>query len=249
VSLRRLQRQWDRLGASDPLGAILTEGRQWRPDEFFQTGRAEVEQLIGHLRSLGLELPTGTALDFGCGVGRVTQALAEHFQEVHGVDIAPSMIRLADQYNEHGSRVIYHLNASLDLRLFDSGSFDFVYSARTLQHMKPRYAKEYLRAFLRVLKPNALLFFQLTAVRQHDRAGPLLTRSKRIVAAVLPDPVVDAYRGVRHRRGWMEMHGIPVDEVVGLLREQGGDVLHVRIEEPPGWLDAQYVVRRLGFGS
>src|SRR5438132_3030227 len=120
MNLRKLQRQWDRLGTFDPLGAILTEGRQWQPDEFFQTGRAEVEELMGHLRSLGLELPAGRALDFGCGVGRVTQALAEHFGSVHGVDIAPSMIRLADQYKEPGSRVIYHLSAAPDLRLFEA---------------------------------------------------------------------------------------------------------------------------------
>ncbi len=44
------------------------------------------QSLWEHLYSLGVTIPHGKALDFGCGVGRVTQALAQYFDEVYGVD-------------------------------------------------------------------------------------------------------------------------------------------------------------------
>ncbi len=42
----------------------------------------------------------GKALDFGCGVGRLTQALADYFNEVAGVDVSPTMVNKALEYNK-----------------------------------------------------------------------------------------------------------------------------------------------------
>ena len=43
-----------------------------------------------------------SALDFGCGIGRLSQALAEHFDQVYGVDISPKMIELARAAQSQG---------------------------------------------------------------------------------------------------------------------------------------------------
>ena len=48
-----------------------------------------IDQLLGWLRELHVQVRPGRALDFGCGVGRLTQALAGKFSECDGVDIAP----------------------------------------------------------------------------------------------------------------------------------------------------------------
>lgn len=61
-----------------------------------------MDALIEYVRSLNIDCPRKHALDFGCGVGRLTQALAAHFDEVTGVDISPSMIKLAKKYSRHG---------------------------------------------------------------------------------------------------------------------------------------------------
>jgi predicted TPR repeat methyltransferase len=56
-----------------------------------------------------VSLKRDTALDFECGVGRVTQALCARFARCDGVDIAGSMIRLARQYNRFGDRCQYYV--------------------------------------------------------------------------------------------------------------------------------------------
>jgi SAM-dependent methyltransferase len=165
MDIKTLQSTWDRLGKEDPLWAILSDrakrGNKWDLDEFFKTGEEQVAGILQLVESLGVPLSRGRALDFGCGVGRLTQALCSHFATCSGVDISPSMIQLARDYNRRGSRCTYHLNGDPDLALFADNSFDFVVTVQVLQHMKPEYSKAYVKEFLRVLKPGGVLFFQV----------------------------------------------------------------------------------------
>lgn len=173
MEFETLRQNWHRFGEIDPLGAILTEAGgtgRWSPERFFETGRQEIAEVVTLLKRVGLPSRGERALDFGCGVGRLTQALCDHFDECHGVDIAASMIEHARRFNRHGPRAHYHLNERSDLELFGDDRFDFVYSNLVLQHMKPEYMQVYLREFIRVLQPGGILVFQLPA---HQQAQPM----------------------------------------------------------------------------
>jgi SAM-dependent methyltransferase len=165
VDFEELRRSWQHLGATDPRWAILSdpgrEGGGWDDAAFWQSGERFVHWLALHLDGLSALPVRGHALDFGCGHGRLTQALAAHFAEVTGVDIAASMLAAARTTNRHGDRVRYVHNEHPDLRAFADASFDFVLSVLVLQHMRPDYAQGYLREFLRVLRPGGVLFVQL----------------------------------------------------------------------------------------
>src|SRR5437867_285535 len=142
MSLRRVRRNWERLARTDPLWAILSDpakrDNQWDVREFFRTGEEEIQAALDALARLGLRPRRDRALDFGCGVGRLTQALALHFREVHGLDISLSMVERARRHNRHGARCTYHCSGARELPFADSG-FDFVYSVLTLQHMPRRF--------------------------------------------------------------------------------------------------------------
>jgi SAM-dependent methyltransferase len=163
--IRDVKDYWEKHARRDPLWAILSDpakkGRKWRLAEFFETGRREISILLYRLDSLNIPFPKGRALDFGCGIGRLTQALASDFESVAGVDIAETMIRLADKLNRFPDKVRYHVNPESHLKIFPDGSFDFIYSNIVLQHIEPRISQAYLEEFLRVLRPEGLLIFQL----------------------------------------------------------------------------------------
>ena len=167
MDLNELQQNWDEFGKTDPLWAILTEadrkGGQWDLEEFFASGRQDIARVMEQAEVLGYPARRESALDFGCGVGRLTQALCPWFERCCGVDIAPSMIDLARQYNTYGNRCQYFLNACGDLRIFADASFDLVYSRIVLQHMEPRYSTAYIREFVRVLRTGGLVVFQIPA--------------------------------------------------------------------------------------
>jgi 2-polyprenyl-3-methyl-5-hydroxy-6-metoxy-1,4-benzoquinol methylase len=240
MNLDELQEHWNRFGRLDPLWAILTwpekEGKRWQLEEFFRTGETEVASLLRRADSLRIVISFGKALDFGCGIGRISQALAAHFAEVHGVDIAPSMIDLARTYNRHPTRCRYVLNQSDDLRLYADETFDLIYSNLVLQHMEPRYSKNYIREFLRTLAPSGLLVFQQPGpLPEGFQSRPVSNRGglKRRVASLAPALLVDIYRSLR-RMGKpemceprMEMHGIEREEIVDLVEHQGGVIVDV----------------------
>lgn len=160
-----LQRHWDAFGRTDPFWAILTDpnrrGNRWDPAEFFATGREEMTAHFAHAAHLGVPATRRRGLDFGCGAGRLTQAMAIHVDSVVGVDVAPSMIDLARAHNVHGARCVYEVNDRPDLTRFDDRSFDVIYTGRVLQHMEPRYAEGYVREFVRLLAPGGYLSFDL----------------------------------------------------------------------------------------
>lgn len=165
MDLVELQRHWDGFGRQDPFWAILAHpayrGNRWPLDEFFETGRVEVFAVMEDATGHGVPHARRRALDFGCGAGRLTQALADHFENALGIDVAPSMIALARAHNRHGERCRYEINDRPDLSRWPDSCFDLIYTGRVLQHMEPRYSTAYVREFVRVLAPGGYLSFDL----------------------------------------------------------------------------------------
>jgi len=265
MNLEELKKNWTKFGKTDPLWAIISwpdkKGRKWRLDEFFETGEKEISSIIKVIDSVNPNLERKQALDFGCGVGRLTQALAAYFDEVAGVDIAPSMVKVAKRYNRFGDRCKYYLNEMESLALFTDNKFDFVYSNLVLQHMRPEYSKGYIREMLRVLKPGGILIFQqpsepsskplpveLPIQEVQPRQSETFIRMKRFIKSLLPRRVLDTYHHLRYeeRAPIMEMYGISRDEVLGLLTENGGKVLDVVQDgaSGPQWISFRYCVTK-----
>jgi ubiquinone/menaquinone biosynthesis C-methylase UbiE len=162
TSLNKLKNAWEGLAGHDALSAILTDdskaGGKWDIAEFMATGDAEIETVLNHLSAIGHPPDcNGAALDFGCGVGRLTQALARRFASCVGVDISRQMIDRAESLNQD-PHCRYVANSSAQLP-FEDASFAFLYSNIVLQHVPRALAKNYLREFVRVLAPDGVLVF------------------------------------------------------------------------------------------
>jgi SAM-dependent methyltransferase len=254
-----MRRNWDLLGERDPLWAILSEkdkkGARWDLDAFFRSGVEEIDAVLARLRAAGADPARGRALDFGCGAGRLAQALAAHFASVDGVDVSAAMVELARKHNRHGERVRYHLNGAPDLALFADGVFDFAYTSITLQHVEPVFALGYVRELLRVLSPRGVLVFQLPSRPVPDPAARGLRRLKYALRARFPGaPLRAAYalrRLLRFRllgRPVMEMHFVPREEVLALLAACGARVVEVAPDGSAGraWESFRYVAAKGG---
>jgi hypothetical protein len=127
-----------------------------------ESGRYEVDRLLGRFADLGGTLVDhAMALDFGCGVGRLSQPLGGRFERVLGLDISPTMVAVATRLNRHGDRVTFRCNDSARLDGVDSGSVSFALSLITLQHVRPGLARGYLAELLRVVKPGGALVVQI----------------------------------------------------------------------------------------
>lgn len=234
--LRNLQKNWLDLGRRDPLWAVLTEkekrGEKWDAEEFFQTGEREVERMLGDIQRLNHSFSQGVALDFGCGVGRITQALSRSFDEVHGIDISASMISKAKEFNRWPDKCSYRVNDDKNISDFRDNSIDFICAKIVLQHMKPRYAKEYLKEFLRIIKPGGVIAFQLPETP---------TTWKAWIHSVAPAWIWSIYTKIRYGHwGVMEMNGIPHKDVIRHLEANGGEVIDSRRDDLGDWTSYTY---------
>lgn len=164
------QALWDHHAASDPLWAVLAfpskQGGRWTLPEFMQTGEREIALLFHRFAELGLPAPRGQALDFGCGVGRLTQALARRMDRVVGADISPVMIDLAQRLNRYPETANYICTGKTGLETLPAESYQLIYSNIVLQHVPPRDSIRYLGAFFRLLAAGGLLVFQLPSHRE-----------------------------------------------------------------------------------
>ena len=249
MKLWQVRRHWDELAKADPLWAVLTDadrhGRKWTVEEFYATGTAEVEADLARISQLHPALGRRKALDFGCGAGRLTQALANRFESVVGVDISPRMVELARRHSKN-PRASFVRNGRPDLREFASGSFDLVYSRITLQHIAPRYTRIYLREFVRVLAPGGLAWIQVPA------SIPPGDPPDRFKFSFWPPTVwMRVKRYARyHYPGWfpgtpkMQMYSIQRAEVEACLREAGAAVLAVERSPAQGFESLIYAARK-----
>jgi SAM-dependent methyltransferase len=231
---------WERLAQSDPLWAILSDpakrGGGWNLEDFLATGEAEVAALMEYVSRIAPNLPRDRALDFGCGVGRVTAPLAMHFASVVGVDISPTMIEAAKSRAhdaaERAGACEYLLNSGPKLDSLEDGSFDFVYSSITLQHIPGLAALGYLAEFVRLLKPEGLAVFQFPARRRPS--------IKKRLSWLLPQSL----RAKRH--SGIEMHGALRGDVLSALAMAGGEVVDVQRDTlaGPQWESYRYAATK-----
>ena len=225
IRLRLVRNTWERLARLDPYWAILNEP-VWRHERadlehFFAGGRTLVARQLAQVASVCPDLRSARALDFGCGVGRLSVGLAAVFREVVGVDISAGMISLARQHHAAVPNLTFVRSVRSDLQGFPTGSFDLVYSLITLQHVPRLLIEAYLREFVRICRTGGLLLFQLPA----REVAP----ARRNLWSVWPPTVAVRLRRVFNRlipiSPIIDVHCLPPEEVRAILSSAGATVL------------------------
>lgn len=250
MKLSELHQSWEHLAKEDPLWAILSDpakkGCKWDLQEFLASGEREIDAVVKYLNRRRVDVPRGAALDFGCGVGRLTQALCEHFEQAVGIDISETMIHLATEYNAKGDRCRYILNQTNHLP-FDEDTFDFVFSSIVLQHIEPRHSKHYIREFIRVLKPEGVALFQIPS----NVSEEFLTQQAAQRAAETPVAKPAANQPVNRKNekpleSFIQMHAVHVDEVSRMIEDSGVEIIEILKDGSAGmeWDSYRYCARK-----
>lgn len=162
----RMREDWNTRAREDAHYYVAFGRKEQTEEEFFATAAEIVNSLDAELR----RLPPGNwrsrrALEIGCGPGRLLKPMSRRFGEIHGVDVADEMIRLARARLHAIPHVHVHATNGAELSQFADSSFDFVYSYAVFQHIPDReVVMSYLHETRRVLKPGGLARFQLNGL-------------------------------------------------------------------------------------
>lgn len=217
---------WERLGALEPYFAVLTEERFLREnltperlEEFYASGERDVAWFLSlAARVRGEAPPVRSALELGCGVGRLCLPLARRGVRVTGVDVAPSMLaaaraRAAAEGLAHAAFLPVEVLGELPPQ-----SFDLVLSYIVFQHIPPSQGERYLRQVLRLAAPGGTVLLHFTL----RRPGTALRRALRELRSRSPlvHRLAVRLRGERDLP-YMQMNEYEAPRLLELFAEAG----------------------------
>lgn len=236
AAVERVRGTWSQLGIERPHFSVMTN-EQFLPanlpgsiEHFWASGDIEADQVVAIMAAHGAAPAGQVCVEYGCGVGRVTGALARQFEHVHGIDISPGHLALARQrLDELGCRN-FTLTLCPDTVVGALPPCDVYYSRIVLQHNPPPLIHALVQAALAALKPGGLAIFQVPTYA----AGYSFDIAAWLAAEAPQD---------------MEMHCLPQRYIFSAIAAAGCVPLEVREDDSTGdgrYISNVFVVQRPG---
>lgn len=226
---------WRLWGERDPYYGVLTNPQfhsdnidQSRAD-FFERGNAFVWHWLAKLEHRFGSLKRDRALDFGCGVGRLTVPLTDHFGSVVGLDISPGMLEEAAR-NSEGLNITYALSNDSLSRL--EGTFDFVNSCIVLQHIPVARGMPLLAQLLDRVRPGGGCLIQFTTKRNYGWKREIGYRIRHSLPG--GQYLVNLLKGRSTDAPMMQMNQYPLEDVMRLFNRKGFEELLVSYQDHDG---------------
>ena len=163
MSDARVERFWDDRAREDAFHFVDSRlPYRGGDDERFWNGGEEVVTQM--LEVLGVEVePTDVVVDIGCGIGRLTRALAARASEVLALDVSGEMLTRARQLNGHLDNVRWLHGDGTTLAPVADSSVDACFSHVVFNHIPdPAITLGYVREMGRVLRPGGWSAFQVS---------------------------------------------------------------------------------------
>jgi SAM-dependent methyltransferase len=146
VTVRDTDADWRAIGATEPFWGVLGAPQYKmanldadRIKEFYATGPEHIRNVIDRLeRIVGDPIRVARALDFGCGAGRLAEAMAPFADQVVGLDVSAEMLNHA---RRHGAGSVLYCDTLPE----------------GFQHIPPRRGAAILETLLDRLEPDGMI--------------------------------------------------------------------------------------------
>ena len=222
---------WKRVGSENPFFGVLTDKKykgkelsQELLEEFYKTGEDMVAHVQNRMKTLfpSFAPENLTALDFGCGVGRLLLPIAKRTSKAIGVDVSPGMLEQADRAVQNAGL------RNVELVLSDAqvtrvkGPVNWINSLIVFQHIPLENGYKLFDSLLSKLASPSYISVQFTIFK-----NPKLTQH-------LPEPLfikqveIGEYwsMGVsmsfeRFTADGMAMYDYDLDQVVAIMIKHG----------------------------
>jgi SAM-dependent methyltransferase len=250
--LRTERARWDHL-ARDPYYAVINDeaNRDERLTDgtkrsFAESGERDVAETLDDIRRwIRPDFRPARAVDFGCGVGRLTMPLARACEEVIGIDISDAMLVEARRNcAEAGiTNATFVASDEYFARSPESDApLDFIHAFIVFQHIPPRAGMWLADALIQRLGPGGVGALHFTYARRASRVRRAINRLRRHV------PGVNLLANLAQHRPLTEplipMNNYDLATLFSLLGERGCRSVHARLTDHGGHLGAMLVFQK-----
>jgi SAM-dependent methyltransferase len=235
-------REWEKFGASDPYYGVVSHDRfkvgqtdETALDDFFSSGEEHVAKCFSIVKKeLYADFQPRRALDFGCGVGRLTIPFARRIDQVVGLDVSESMLEEARKNCQQSGIANVELLESDDQLANLKGSFDFIHSYIVFQHIPTDRGEAILTEMISHLADGGIGALHFT----YASFAPAWKRAYRKVRATVP--LVHNFTNLAQHREFgyplMQMNEYDVNKLLFILQTHGCHRVHIRFSDHGGHL-------------
>jgi 2-polyprenyl-3-methyl-5-hydroxy-6-metoxy-1,4-benzoquinol methylase len=172
----KIEKKWEYFGETNPYFAVSTFDKFKSENlddaalvDFFESGEQYVERIWQEIENnFQSRFQPRQAIDFGCGVGRITLPLAKRCDKIVGVDISENMLKEARLNSEKFNlNNVSFVKGNDDLSKF-SGEFDFIHSFIVFQHIEPKIGEAIFKELVAGLSPGGVGVLHFTYFENHS---------------------------------------------------------------------------------
>jgi SAM-dependent methyltransferase len=150
---------WQFIGDDNPYWGVITHDEfdktrltREAVEDFYASGETHADLLFRTIRRyIDDRFAAQSALDFGCGVGRIVIPLASRCRTVTGVDVSDGMLQKARERCDELRLSNVHLIKADDQLSLVTERFDLIHSFIVLQHINPERGYDITERLLKLL--------------------------------------------------------------------------------------------------
>lgn len=251
LRVSKTDQAWKQWGETDPYFGVITNEkfRSHKLDEqswqdFFQTGQQSVTHVLQLCRQhICPDFAPQTVLDYGCGVGRMAIAFAEHAQHVTGIDVSEGMLAEAERNQQRTGVTNIELLKIEGTQLPTKKKFDLVHSYIVLQHMNSQQGIAIFQQLIDAVAKGGVGAIQLTYSHEKyaptNGLAPRFSSVRNLWRSTWGNSLLRKKLGLllgTPKKPHMEMNSYPLNQIFFLLQQAGMKDLHVEFTNHGGHL-------------
>jgi len=235
---------WERIGRKNPYWGVLScdkyRNEMITSDSkaaFFQTGENHIKKVLTIMRRHFDKVPNqGTALDYGCGVGRLVIPLASHFANVVGVDVSPSMIAEAkNNCSIRGINNVVFITSDDNLSNIKD-TFVFINSFIVMQHIPVIRGLIIINQLIDRLQPGGVIALHFPFMREASRLRKVVNYVR--VRFNPLNTLVNLVQGKLWNEQFIQMNSYDIKRILKLLSMHGITDVFIEIIDYDGYMQA-----------
>lgn len=219
--------QWRKFGDQNPHYGVLTNERflahnldQEAVEAFYASGHQHVAGLSADVeRYFGRRFRFVSALDYGCGAGRIAVPLAAFADSVLGIDVSEGMLREARKASERRQTSNVKLAHVSDFQNSLSDKYEFVHSYIVLQHIPADRGLRIIQSLVEVCAPGGIGCIHVV----YGKSGR--ARLISFIKETIPfgPRILNVCRGRAWSAPYLQMYAYKLEDVYRIFQAAGID--------------------------
>lgn len=159
--------KWEILARVNPLYFVWSRDEYLNEDDFRKSGRNNVKEFIleDSIIKNNIKFEDSVVLEIGCGVGRMTEFLADNFKNVIAIDISKNMLAIARDRLKNFKNIEYFVSTGSRIPI-DKESADFVFSYIVFHHfLSQKMVLDSLKDIYRILRGGGIAKIQVRGIQ------------------------------------------------------------------------------------